>query len=176
MQTLNYNDKIQTLTTEEIEPKNYFNMFVQLLNADECFLNLIIQLERMKLNKDDKYKKYIAKPTTADFYKKHLYQPNEILQIENIINYIHFTLIYNKEYAELKEHYYKPLRGSCVMGIHLYCFYVPKNLRKQTPEKKSLFTLGYSNGEGHIEYLQETYKDVLEVFNIKILYDGGNMD
>jgi hypothetical protein len=62
------------------------------------------------------------------------------------------------------------------MGIHLYCFYVPKNFRKQMPEKKALFTLGYSNGEGHKEYLQETYKDVLDVFNIKILYDGGSMD
>ena len=177
-ETLNYNDTFQTLSLEEVEPKNYFNMFIEQLKNDVCFLNEIGLLKNdvSLKNENERYLKYISKITTANFYKRHLYQHKESLQIMSIINYIHFTLIYNKEYEELKEHFYKPIRGSCVMGMHLYCFVLPKNLRKQTPDKKMLFTLGYSNGEGHLEYLQETYKKVLDAFNIKILFDGGSMD
>lgn len=178
-ETLNYNNTFQTLSVEEVEPKNYLEMFIQLLKKDNCFMGLVNDIKHkpfIKTKENERYIKYINKPGLSGFYKRNLYEVHQISKLEIIINYLDASLKYDKTYNELKEHYYKPLKGSCVMGAHLYCFVVPKNLRKNTPDRKMLFTMGYSNGEMYKEYIQETFVKVLKAFEINIIYDGGSMD
>jgi hypothetical protein len=166
------------LNTEEAKPKNYLNLFIELLNKDEFFKNEINDLKTNELfkNENDRYVKYINKPSTDEFYKTYLYQHYQRIKLEALIIYINTKLKYDDEYKELKKHYYAPSRGSCVMGCRLYYYGIPKNLRKNIPDDITLFSLGYSNGQMEKEYIQETFKRVLDAFDVKILYDCGRMD
>jgi len=168
----------QILNTEEAKPKNYLNLFVELLNKDEFFKNEINDLKTNELfkNENDRYVKYTSKPSTCEFYKKYLYQGHQRIKLEALLFYINTKLKYDDEYKELKKHYCAPSRGSYVMGCRLYCYGIPKNLRKNKPDDITLFRLGYSNGEAEKEYIQEILMRVLKAFNVDILYDCGRMD
>ena len=171
------------LITVEQKPKNYQLMFIELLKKDNYFLNLVLDLKKRSFikNKDNikdttRYIKYSNNPGLGEFCKQYLYPFHQISKLESLINYLDTSLENDERFTELKEHYYKDLKGSCVMGAYLYVYTVPKNIRKHIPNKTSLFTMGYSNGELYKEYIQSAYMNILESFDIHILYECGYMD
>lgn len=170
-----------------MENKKYFDVFFEKIINEPEIKKLIEYIKHYNNENDDRYNKYILKLdkifnkfehyNNENLYKKYLFKLNIHLLLIKLIETINEYLTTKDDYNELRGHYLKTINGACIMGARLYCFIVPNNLRKHTPEKQDIFTFGYINwNEGHKEYLLDTYKKILDELNINVLLDYGRMD
>lgn len=156
--------------------ENKFLKLNELLKNDSLFIENVKKYNHInEYIENEKFNKYINK-MKYQFYKDKLIKPENIETIKHIINIIHYNIMTDEKYLEIKEKIFSASSGCSVMGSCLYIYVVPKNIRKKEPEKETIFNFGYINGEGWKETFLMLLNDTLKYNNIKTSYECGSMD